>query len=223
MRRESHVRFGGRAEETDRPKGRHRASARPYTEHPTREGKVYRAVVLDVFSRRVVGWSIDTMPTAALVTNALGMCAGMAIEQREPDGTVIHSDSAPSSPRGRSPGAHPARARLRPHALHGLGRGLPVTTMPSSSRSGAGCRSSSSTVGNGGRASSSPTRSSSTSRSSTIASVVTRRLACLPRSSSRLGTSQRQSHESSLATPRNSGQPTVPEAATQSAAGAVGS
>ena len=29
MRRESHVRFGGRAEETDRPKGRHRASARP--------------------------------------------------------------------------------------------------------------------------------------------------------------------------------------------------
>ena len=58
------------------------------TEHPTREGKVYCAVVLDVFSRRVVGWSIDASPTAALVTNALGM----AIEQRGPDGTVIHSD-----------------------------------------------------------------------------------------------------------------------------------
>jgi putative transposase len=58
------------------------------TEHPTHEGKVYCAVVLDVFSRRVVGWSIDATPTAALVTNALGM----AIEQREPDGTVIHSD-----------------------------------------------------------------------------------------------------------------------------------
>ena len=28
------------------------------TEHPTREGKVYCAVELDVFSRRVVGWSI---------------------------------------------------------------------------------------------------------------------------------------------------------------------
>jgi putative transposase len=28
------------------------------TEHPTREGKVYCAVVLDVYSRRVVGWSI---------------------------------------------------------------------------------------------------------------------------------------------------------------------
>jgi putative transposase len=58
------------------------------TEHPTREGKVYCAVVLDVFSRRVVGWSIDASPPAALVTNALGM----AIEGRRPDGTVIHSD-----------------------------------------------------------------------------------------------------------------------------------
>jgi putative transposase len=58
------------------------------TEHPTREGKVYCAVVLDVFSRRVVGWSIDASPTAALVTNALGM----AIDGREPEGTVIHSD-----------------------------------------------------------------------------------------------------------------------------------
>ena len=59
------------------------------TEHPTREGKVYCAVVLDVFARRVVGWSIDASPSAALVTNALGM----AIEQRRPNGsTVIHSD-----------------------------------------------------------------------------------------------------------------------------------
>jgi transposase InsO family protein len=59
------------------------------TEHPTREGKVYCAVVLDVFSRRVVGWSIDSTQNAALVTNALGM----AIAQRQPTaGTVIHSD-----------------------------------------------------------------------------------------------------------------------------------
>jgi putative transposase len=59
------------------------------TEHPTSEGKVYCAVVLDVFSRRVVGWSIDSSPTAALTTNALGM----AIESRRPKpGTLIHSD-----------------------------------------------------------------------------------------------------------------------------------
>ncbi len=58
------------------------------TEHPTREGKLYCAVVLDAYSRRVVGWSIDSSPNAALVTNALGM----AIESRKPDNTVIHSD-----------------------------------------------------------------------------------------------------------------------------------
>src|SRR3954454_8895830 len=61
----------------------------PYTEHPTREGKVYCAVVLDVFSRKVVGWSIDSQPATTLVTNALGM----AIQARRPTGpTVIHSD-----------------------------------------------------------------------------------------------------------------------------------
>ena len=43
------------------------------TEHPTREGKLYCSVVLDAYSRRVVGWSIDASQTAALVTNALGM------------------------------------------------------------------------------------------------------------------------------------------------------
>ena len=59
------------------------------TEHHTREGKIYCAAVLDVFSRRIVGWSIDSSQTAALVTNALGM----AIQQRNPGkGTVIHSD-----------------------------------------------------------------------------------------------------------------------------------
>jgi transposase InsO family protein len=58
------------------------------TEHPTREGKVYCAVVLDSFSRRVVGWSIDASQTSALVTNALSM----AISNRRPDTTVIHSD-----------------------------------------------------------------------------------------------------------------------------------
>jgi len=45
--------------------------------------------VLDVFSRKVVGWSIDSTQTASLVTNALGM----AIDSRRPTaGTLIHSD-----------------------------------------------------------------------------------------------------------------------------------
>jgi transposase InsO family protein len=58
------------------------------TEHPTREGKVYCAVVLDAFSRRVVGWAIDSSQTSSLVVNALGM----AIENRQAEGPVIHSD-----------------------------------------------------------------------------------------------------------------------------------
>jgi len=64
----------------------------PYTEHHTREGKVYCAAVLDAYSRRIVGWSIDSWPSAALVTNALFMAidsrAGAGVEA----GTVIHSD-----------------------------------------------------------------------------------------------------------------------------------
>lgn len=58
------------------------------TEHPTREGKVFCCAVLDAFSRKVVGWSIDSTQTAVLVTNALGM----AIRNRDPDRTVVHSD-----------------------------------------------------------------------------------------------------------------------------------
>jgi len=59
------------------------------TEHPTREGKLYCAVVLDTFSRRVVGWSIDSSQTTTLVTSALGM----AIQNRAPSpGAIIHSD-----------------------------------------------------------------------------------------------------------------------------------
>lgn len=58
------------------------------TEHRTLEGKVYCAVVLDAFSRRVVGWSIDSSQTSNLVVNALGM----AIENRQSEGVVIHSD-----------------------------------------------------------------------------------------------------------------------------------
>jgi transposase InsO family protein len=59
------------------------------TEHPTREGKVFCCVVLDVFSRLVVGWAIDSTQTTNLVLNALGM----AIRRRGPqDGLVIHSD-----------------------------------------------------------------------------------------------------------------------------------
>jgi len=59
------------------------------TEHPTREGKVYCCVVLDAFSRRVVGWSIDRRCETALVNDALSMAG----ESRSTvAASVIHSD-----------------------------------------------------------------------------------------------------------------------------------
>jgi transposase InsO family protein len=69
------------------------------TEHPTREGKVYCAVVLAAYSRRVVGWSIDASPTAALVTNALGMAITAAPHRPVGSSTPIKGCSLGS--RGR--------------------------------------------------------------------------------------------------------------------------
>lgn len=89
MLRNGHVRFGGRPAETHPQQRGQGAAGRPYTEHPTREGKLYCCVVIDVFSRRVVGWAIDSAQRADLATNALGM----AIDSRRPSpGTVIHGD-----------------------------------------------------------------------------------------------------------------------------------
>lgn len=41
------------------------------SEHPTREGKLYCCVVLDVCSRRVVGWAIDSRQRGDLALSAL--------------------------------------------------------------------------------------------------------------------------------------------------------
>ena len=60
------------------------------TEHPTAEGKVYVAVVLDGFSRMVVGWSIADHMRAELVVDALQMAAWR--RQPAPNQTVAHSD-----------------------------------------------------------------------------------------------------------------------------------
>ena len=55
----------------------------------TAEGWLYVAAVLDLFSRRVVGWSMSATMTAQLVTDALVM----AIWRRgKPDTLLHHSD-----------------------------------------------------------------------------------------------------------------------------------
>lgn len=61
------------------------------TQHRTSEGWVYCAVVLDVFSRRAVGWSIADHLRSELVVDALDM----ARWRRKPQGTVVHSDHGP--------------------------------------------------------------------------------------------------------------------------------
>jgi putative transposase len=60
------------------------------TEHRTETGKAYLAVVLDAFSRRVVGWSIADHMRAELVVDALQM----AIWRRRPPlgQTIAQSD-----------------------------------------------------------------------------------------------------------------------------------
>jgi putative transposase len=58
---------------------------------PTAAGFLYLAVVLDAFSRRVVGWAMENHLRAELVLRALDM----AVAQRMPAGVVHHSDSSP--------------------------------------------------------------------------------------------------------------------------------
>ena len=55
---------------------------------PTRAGFLYLATVIDVWSRRVVGWSMRNDMATPLVTDALDM----AITTRKPDRVIHHSD-----------------------------------------------------------------------------------------------------------------------------------
>lgn len=55
---------------------------------PTWEGFLFLSVVLDVFSRRIVGWSMQTHLKTELVLAALTM----ALNQRRPEDVIHHSD-----------------------------------------------------------------------------------------------------------------------------------
>jgi transposase InsO family protein len=59
------------------------------TEHRTSEGKLYCCAIKDVYSKRIVGYSLDARMTADLAVGALRN----AIRLRQPHGTVVvHSD-----------------------------------------------------------------------------------------------------------------------------------
>jgi transposase InsO family protein len=53
---------------------------------PTRQGWLYLAVVLDLFSRRIVGWSMSDIIDSALVQDALRM----ALLHRRPEAGLLH-------------------------------------------------------------------------------------------------------------------------------------
>lgn len=76
----------------------------------TQEGWLYLAVVLDLFSRRIVGWSMQHRITKELVLDALLM----ALWRRKPNKTVlVHSDQ------GCQYTSHDWTAFLKTHGLEG--------------------------------------------------------------------------------------------------------
>jgi len=72
------------------PDGPDRLWVMDVTEHPTLTGKVYLAVVVDAWARRVVGWSIADHLRAELVADAVQMATW---RRQPPTGQVVaHSD-----------------------------------------------------------------------------------------------------------------------------------
>ncbi len=147
------------------------------TEHPTGEGKLYCCAIKDVFSNRIVGYSIDDRMTAQLAVSALRS----AVARRQPSGTVVvHSD------RGSASSAHERSGRS--WALRGSpGRWAgspPRGTTRRWNRSSRCCRRTCWTSTAGRPARSSATRSSPGSNTPTTTGAANERSAGSPRSSS---------------------------------------
>jgi putative transposase len=68
------------------PSGPNQLWAADVTQFRTGEGWLHLAAVLDLWSRRVIGWSMGDSVTTELVTDALLM----AFQRRRPDQRVIH-------------------------------------------------------------------------------------------------------------------------------------
>jgi len=76
----------------------------------TREGWLYLAVVIDLYSRKVVGWSMSSRMKAQLVCDALTM----AIWRRKPKAGLIHH-----SDRGSQYASKAFRQLLKAHGIQG--------------------------------------------------------------------------------------------------------
>lgn len=77
---------------------------------PTDEGWLYLAVVLDLASRRVVGWAMQARLTEAVALAALRMALG----QRRPGGGLVHHSDRGSQYASRAYQAELARQGIQP-------------------------------------------------------------------------------------------------------------
>jgi transposase InsO family protein len=76
----------------------------------TEEGWLYLAVIIDLYSRAVIGWSMDKRMKSSLVCDALSMAL---YRRNNPKGVIVHSD------RGFQYCSHAYRALFEKHALIG--------------------------------------------------------------------------------------------------------
>jgi len=90
------------------PQGPNQAWATDITYLWTQEGWVYLAVVIDLYSRRVVGWAMDRRMQKALVIRALLM----AINLRKPAAGLLHH-----SDRGSQYASHAYQSLLKQHGM----------------------------------------------------------------------------------------------------------
>ncbi len=74
----------------------------------TQQGWIYLAVIIDLYSRRVVGWSIDRRMKKALVIRALMMAVNL---RKPPPGLILHSD------RGSQYASHEYQKLLQQHGM----------------------------------------------------------------------------------------------------------
>ena len=79
---------------------------------PTWTGFLYLAVVLDAWSRRIVGWSMQTTLATDVVLDALNM----AVEQRRPQSVVHHLTTGANTPRSPSDDVLPGVSVSAPRA-----------------------------------------------------------------------------------------------------------
>jgi len=92
---------------------------------PTWAGFLYLAVVLDAFSRRVIGWAMGTRQRTQLVLDAMNM----AVTQRKPSSVIHHSDQGSQGGVNRS-SQHPfeggcdGKRQAKIRALHESGAAL---------------------------------------------------------------------------------------------------